>query len=77
MVGILHLALLDGGQTKLQQNTDISTWAQTTLTFGEGGLSRMPSQSGLVPRWLTFQLALIPRLALLESRHLNHVVVVP
>lgn len=75
MAGMFHRALLDGGQTKLRLNPEISNRTQTTLTFGEGGLSCMYGQSGPVPRWLTFQLALIPRKILLETRHLNRVVV--
>jgi hypothetical protein len=75
MVGMIHLALLDGGQTNLLLNSDNSNRAQTTLTFGEDGPFRMPSQSDAVPRWLTI-LVLIPRKTLLESRRLNHVVVV-
>jgi hypothetical protein len=75
MTGILHLALPAGGQT-LPLNTDIHTSAQTTLTCGAGGLSRMPIQGAPVPHWLPFLLALIPQSMLREARRLNHVVVV-
>ena len=75
MAGMLHLALLDGGQINLRSNTLKSFGAQRTLTFSEGGLSRMLSQSGAVLHQFTFPLAFIPQSTFSEHLPLHCVVV--
>lgn len=71
--GNVHLAPPDGGQTNLESTIDNHDSAQTTLAIGEGGLPCM-HQSGAVPRWFTFQPALVPQPIEPEVRHLSHVV---
>ena len=70
---MLHLSLLDGGQTKLLKMHK-SFGAQLTLTFIEGGLFRRLSQ-GASLRWSTFQLPLVPLPTLLKTINLFYVVV--
>ena len=61
----------------MKQETQDSHLAQTTLTFGEGGLPYTPGQGGTAPRWSSFQVAFIPQPTLLNQRELNPVVVCP
>lgn len=73
---MLHLAFTRWRLSILQKDTKNSQLAQTTLTFGEGGLPLMIGHGGAAPRWSPVHLA-FPQPTLLNQPELNPVVVCP
>lgn len=76
MAGMLHQAFTRWRKTNLKKDTRDGHLAQTTLTFGEGGLPNLIDQGG-APRWSSFHVAFIPQATLPNQRELNPVVVYP
>jgi hypothetical protein len=73
--GIVHLASIRWRKLILESKIDYHHPAQTTLTIGEGGLSRKQSQGGDAPRWFKVQLALLLLPIEPAVQSLNHVTV--
>jgi hypothetical protein len=74
---MLHLAFDRRRITNLQKDDQDSRLAQTTLTFGEGGLPYTMGQRGATPHCASFQVAFIPQPTSPNQRELNSVVVCP
>jgi len=67
---MLHLTLIDGGQTELHTDRQNSYRAQTTSSLAESGFAHSEAEGGVAPHWLTFRMALISQPAFIQTEQM-------